>query len=60
MKFKNYVFMVKNGIRYYEMNLSEYEIESLKNHNPYALDWEIWLELKKQGLVVFEVGITWV
>ncbi|WP_143469661.1 hypothetical protein [Lentibacillus sediminis] len=54
MKFKDYVFVVKNGEKYYEMTLSEEDVESLKNRSPYALDREIWMELKGQGVAVFD------
>lgn len=54
MKFRDYVFVVKNGVRYYEMKLSEGEVESLKNQWPYALDREILLGLREQGLAVLE------
>ncbi|OZU89628.1 hypothetical protein CIL03_00335 [Virgibacillus indicus] len=54
MKFRDYVFVVKNGDKYYEMELTKDEVELLKGKSPYSLDRKIWLELMNQGLEILE------
>ncbi|PAV27938.1 hypothetical protein CIL05_18875 [Virgibacillus profundi] len=54
MKFRDYVFVVKKGDRYYEMKLAEKEVEMLKDKSPYSLDRRIWVELERQVIQFLE------
>ncbi len=53
-KFADYEFVVKKGVRYYEMSISEEEVEALKNKGPYALDRKIWSALNERGLPILQ------
>lgn len=52
MKMRDYIFVVRKEETFYEMTLTEEEVEVLQNRSPYSLDWEIWTELEEQGIEV--------
>ena len=52
MKFKDYIFVVKNGATCYEVFISESLLAELQEQSPFSLDQKIWLELEAQGLEV--------
>jgi hypothetical protein len=54
MKFAAYEVMVKNKTIYYHVHLSEDEIETLQNQDPFELDRRIWRELEEQGLLIIK------
>lgn len=54
MKFKDYEVVVKYNEQYYEVNLTEQELEILRIKGLYKLDHKIWTELIDQGLTVME------
>ena len=52
MKFKDYVFVVKNGATCYEVFISESLLAELQEQSPFSLDQKIWLDLEGQGLEI--------
>jgi len=56
MKSMNYVFVVKLDDTYYEMTLTEEEVETLKEISSNTLDQKIWKSLQVEGLVIHERG----
>lgn len=54
LKLKNYKLNVKNGERYYHMQLDEEEVDSLQRKSPFSLDVKIWKELEKEGLIILK------
>jgi hypothetical protein len=54
MKLSTYEIMVKNKTVYYHVQLSEDDIETLQNEEPFELDRMIWRELEKQGLLIIK------
>jgi endo-beta-N-acetylglucosaminidase D len=57
MKLVNYEFMIKNGNTYYNVELSEHELQFLQNKSPFSVDRKVWTELQNQGLpIIIGVG----
>jgi hypothetical protein len=54
MKFKDYELVVKNQDDYYEVKLTEQELEVLHTRGSFKMDRRIWEELMDQGLPVKE------
>ncbi|WP_409250685.1 hypothetical protein V1502_10950 [Bacillus sp. SCS-153A] len=54
MKLKDYEVVVKNNEQYYEVKLSNQELEVLRFKGLYNLDHRIWTELMDQGLPIME------
>lgn len=52
VKLTDYNLVVKDGPKTYNVELSEEEIKSLQSRSSYALDREIWRQLKRQGVPV--------
>lgn len=52
MKLVDYELVVKKENKYYEMVLSEKDIETLQNKSPFSLDRHVWKELERQGLEI--------
>ncbi|MDQ0484049.1 hypothetical protein [Guptibacillus hwajinpoensis] len=52
MKLVNYEFVVKMDNRYYEVVISEKELDTLQATAPFALDRFVWKELEKQGIEI--------
>ncbi|WP_421378059.1 hypothetical protein ACOJQI_12030 [Bacillus salacetis] len=54
MKFKDYELVVKNGDQYYEVTLTQQELEIMRFKGLYELDHRLWTALMDQGLVVMK------
>lgn len=54
LKLKTYELNVKNGDRYYVMQLDEEEVEFLQREGPFSLDTKIWKGLEKEGLQILK------
>lgn len=52
MKMRNYELVVKQDEHYYHVYLSEQELQTLQQSGPFALDRNIWFELKNQELPI--------
>lgn len=52
MKLVDYEFVVKKGNRYFELVISEQELDTLQATGPFALDRFVWKELEKQGVAI--------
>jgi hypothetical protein len=52
MKLKKYEFMISKGEQYYDVKITENELDSLQKSSPIELDRKIWRELEKQGLPI--------
>jgi hypothetical protein len=54
MKFKDYELVVKNNDQYFEMTLTELDLEMLRIKGLFSLDQRIWKDLVDAGLTVME------
>ena len=52
MKLVDYEFVVKKDNGYYELMISEKELDTLQATAPFALDRHVWKELEKQGVEI--------
>ncbi|MDP4552895.1 hypothetical protein Q9251_18610 [Alkalihalobacillus macyae] len=52
MKLADYKIVVKKDNRYYELVISEKELDTLQATAPFALDRYVWKELEKQGIAI--------
>lgn len=52
MKLSDYKIVVKKDNRYYELVISEKELDTLQATAPFALDRFVWKELEKQGIEI--------
>lgn len=52
MHLKNYEITVKNNEQYYHATLTDDKIRNLQKKDAFALDRQLWTELKKNGLVI--------
>ncbi len=54
MLLQDYEISVKNKDNYYHTSISVEEIRALKKEDPFALDRQLWTELRKKGLPIKE------
>ena len=52
MKFRDYIFLVKNGDTYYEAYMSESLLAELQDRSPCSLDKKIWLGVERKGVEI--------
>jgi hypothetical protein len=54
MKLRDYELVIKNADQDYQVKLSEQEVQVLPSTGLFKLDYKIWTDLIKQGLVIQE------
>ncbi|RFB12697.1 hypothetical protein DZB84_18260 [Bacillus sp. HNG] len=52
MKLENYVLFVTGKQDSYQLTITETELTTLQQRDPYALDRKIWRDLEQQGLQI--------
>ncbi|WP_147532958.1 hypothetical protein [Bacillus marasmi] len=54
LKLKDYEFNVKNGDCYYDVMISEEELDSLQKQAPFSLDIKLWKDLEQKGVEIIK------